>query len=233
MFRKRRQLGDDVLGDAVAEIFLVDIAGHVGERQHRDRGYRRRSCGSVALMLQSALITGDAECVHRSLDVLQRAFTHVMELDGQLVADVVANRAGYDDAAFWRDALQPGSDIHAVAVDVGSFEDHLPQVYSNAQDDAFGRGLVQIGLIELPLQFDRALNTVGRAGEFDQDAVAHQLEYPPTVLGDQRRKDVPPLFLEDREGAYLVHLHEAGIADDIRGQNRRESTLNALFDHAV
>ena len=31
-----RQRGDDVLGDAVGEIFLLGIARHVLERQHRD-----------------------------------------------------------------------------------------------------------------------------------------------------------------------------------------------------
>ena len=37
--RQRRHLaevGDDVLGDAVGEIFLLRVAAHVGERQHAD-----------------------------------------------------------------------------------------------------------------------------------------------------------------------------------------------------
>jgi hypothetical protein len=32
-----REIGDQVLGDTVAEIFLLGIAAHVDERQHRDR----------------------------------------------------------------------------------------------------------------------------------------------------------------------------------------------------
>ena len=35
--RDLRQIGDDVLGDAVAEIFLLRIAAHVDERKHADR----------------------------------------------------------------------------------------------------------------------------------------------------------------------------------------------------
>jgi hypothetical protein len=31
-------VGDDVFGDAVGEVFLLGIAAHVGERQHRERG---------------------------------------------------------------------------------------------------------------------------------------------------------------------------------------------------
>ena len=41
-----RQIGDDVLADAVGEIFLLGVARHVGERQHGDRlhGLRRLDC---------------------------------------------------------------------------------------------------------------------------------------------------------------------------------------------
>ena len=35
---KPRQCGNDVFGDAVAEIFLLGIARHIGEGQNRDRG---------------------------------------------------------------------------------------------------------------------------------------------------------------------------------------------------
>ena len=38
--RDLRQIGDDVLGDAVGEVFLLGIAAHVGERKHRDRRLR-------------------------------------------------------------------------------------------------------------------------------------------------------------------------------------------------
>ena len=43
--RDLRQVGDDVLADAVAEILLLGIAAHVGERQHADRD----SCAASAL----------------------------------------------------------------------------------------------------------------------------------------------------------------------------------------
>jgi hypothetical protein len=33
-----RERGDDVLDHAVGEVFLIGIAAHVGERQHRDGG---------------------------------------------------------------------------------------------------------------------------------------------------------------------------------------------------
>src|SRR5262249_58769266 len=33
-----RQVGDDVLGDAVEEVLLLGIARHVLKREHRDRG---------------------------------------------------------------------------------------------------------------------------------------------------------------------------------------------------
>ena len=52
--RHLRQVGDDVLGDAVAEIFLLGIAAHVDERQDADR--RAGGCGlcSAGLPLTGA-----------------------------------------------------------------------------------------------------------------------------------------------------------------------------------
>ena len=44
-----RQLRDDVVGDAVAEILLFGVAAHVGERQHGDRGFRCRRASRSAL----------------------------------------------------------------------------------------------------------------------------------------------------------------------------------------
>jgi hypothetical protein len=35
---KRKQLGDDVLGNAAAEIVLLRIAAEVGQGEHRDAG---------------------------------------------------------------------------------------------------------------------------------------------------------------------------------------------------
>jgi hypothetical protein len=44
--RDLREVGNQVFGDAVAEIFLLGIAAHVRERKHRNRGlaWHRRGC---------------------------------------------------------------------------------------------------------------------------------------------------------------------------------------------
>jgi hypothetical protein len=55
--RQLRQRGDDVLGNAVSEIFLLGIAAHVGERQHGDRragGLGRLSRGERGLVSRVA-----------------------------------------------------------------------------------------------------------------------------------------------------------------------------------
>ena len=43
-----RQIGDDVLADAVAEIFLLGVAAHVDERQDADRHARRARLRAAA-----------------------------------------------------------------------------------------------------------------------------------------------------------------------------------------
>ena len=54
-----RQAGDDVLDHAICEIFLLGIAAHVLERQHRDRGLvgeRERGAGSQAMVCAAAAL---------------------------------------------------------------------------------------------------------------------------------------------------------------------------------
>lgn len=51
-----RQLGDQVLNQSVGEIFLFDVAAHVGERQHR---YADR-CEAASPALMTAVVGGGA-----------------------------------------------------------------------------------------------------------------------------------------------------------------------------
>jgi hypothetical protein len=51
--RKPREVGDQVIGDTVAEIFLLRIPAEVGEREHRNRGLvgqSQRFCPSPAAL---------------------------------------------------------------------------------------------------------------------------------------------------------------------------------------
>src|ERR1700750_1230650 len=45
--RNVAQIGDDIFADSIAEIFLLGVATHVGERQYADGETAYLTCGSV------------------------------------------------------------------------------------------------------------------------------------------------------------------------------------------
>ena len=87
--------------------------------------------------------------------------------------------------------LQAGGDVDAVAVDVLALDDHVAEVDADAERDALGLGHVPLALGHALLDRDRAGDRVDDAGELDQRAVAHQLDDPALVLGDQRVDRAP------------------------------------------
>jgi hypothetical protein len=66
-----------------------------------------------------------------------------------------------------------------------------------------------------------ALDRRDNGWEFDKHPVAHGLEQPPAVRGDNRLSGLPPLTHETCR-AGLVLAHHARIADDIGGEDRGE-----------
>ena len=63
--------------------------------------------------------------------------------------------------------------------------------------------------------------------ELAQGAVAHELDDAPAVLGDERLDELPAVGLEAAEGALLVALHQARIADHVRGEDGGEPAVDA------
>src|SRR6516165_2775623 len=117
-FRQRR---DDVLGNAVDEIFLLGIATDIVKRKDGDRGpvgqrpwpWLRRDRRPVGrLGEQSAVDT------HRPDDILDLLLAHVLERYGELVAHLIAYDPADADAARFSQGLKARRDVNTVAEDV-------------------------------------------------------------------------------------------------------------------
>jgi len=79
-----------------------------------------------------------------------------------------------------------------------------------------GQGLVRHHAVRPESQHvERAACGIDHAAEFDQEAVADGLEDSPPVPGDGRIEEFAPELAERAEGALLIGLHEAAVADDI------------------
>ena len=83
------------------------------------------------------------------------------------------------------------------------------------------------------LQRNRAFDGVHGAGELHQNTVAHQLEDPAVMFGQDRLQNVSAASLQRGQRAGLVNLHQPAVADHIGGQNGGKATLDAFFGHGM
>ena len=223
-----RQLGDQVLRDAVAEIVLGGVPGQVGEGQHRHRRlvgcaprgrHRRLPMDRYASVL-------DAMRANRPGDVLQRQRPDILEHDRQLVADMLAHRLRHQHAAGLAKLLQPCGDVHPVAQDEFAVGHHVAEIDADPVLEApLGRHRLLLGGHHF-LQLDRAQDGVDHGAELDQEAVADDLHQPPVMGGDQRLDHLAAQLLQRGDGAGLVLLDQPRVADHICGHDRRQPALD-------
>ena len=78
------------------------------------------------------------------------------------------------------------------------------------------------------LDGDRAGDRVDHGRKLDDRPVAHQLDDPALVLGERADRSRSSRRLLDRgQRAGLVLLDQPRVADDVRGQDRRQPPLGA------
>ena len=152
-------------------------------------------------------------------DVFQVRLAEVDEIRLDPLAHVLVGGAGQAHAARLGDALEPRRDVDAVAQKVVAFDQHVAEMNADAIDDAPAFGEVGVALGHHALDRERAFGGRNDRGKFDEEGVAHRLEDPPAVRGDDRRRGLLPLEHRFRR-AGLVLAHHARIADDVGGEDR-------------
>jgi hypothetical protein len=156
-----------------------------------------------------------------------------IEAEGELVLDLVVHVAGEQDPARLGQSLQPRRDVDPIARDVALLVDDIADVDADTQADALGLGDLLLPLGHAALDRDRSGDGVDGAGELAEDAVAHELDDTPTVLGDERLDQLLAVSLEAVEGALLIALHETRVADHICRQNSGEPAVDAASGHSA
>ena len=76
------------------------------------------------------------------------------------------------DAAGRRFRLQPGRDVHAVAVEIVAIDDQVAEMQADPEHDGGVLGLVPVGLGHGLLELDGRAQRIHGAGELGQRAVA-------------------------------------------------------------
>src|SRR5438876_5676907 len=96
-----RQVSDDVLGDAVTEIFLFRVAAHIVEWKHGNRWSFQLFplCRHCVLRISSGgLVQRHAVIANWSLNVLEVLLAHVLESKIQSIAYMIAHGTGDHDS---------------------------------------------------------------------------------------------------------------------------------------
>src|SRR4029453_9015918 len=181
------QRRDDVLSDSVAEVLLLGITRHVGERQYGNRGLvRQRECGLSGWRRLADTRRSNPEDVARPRDVLELPLAQILEGQIQLVAHLIVHDLAYADPAGFGEAFEPCRNVDAIAVNIVAVDDDVAEVDAEAELDAMVRRHVRVASLHRVLDLDRALDGSDHAREFDQEAIASCLDDAAVVLGDLR-----------------------------------------------
>jgi hypothetical protein len=167
---------------------------------------------------------GELQAVHLdgSGDVLDVLRSQLLERVAELVDDLVAHDPADEDTARVGQRLQARGDVDAVAEDVVAVDDDVADVDADAKRDPIVDRNIRIAFRHAALDVDRAHDGIDHAWEFEQQAVAGRLDDPAAVFGDPGVDQRPQMQLERRQRPALVATHQAGEADDIGRDNRRQ-----------
>ena len=85
--------------------------------------------------------------------------------------------------------------------------------------------LAAVGFEHHLLEFDGCSQRVNCTGELDQSAITHQLDYAPAIPGHEWLETSNTMVLQSRNSTTLIPANQAGIADNVGGDDRRQFAL--------
>jgi hypothetical protein len=183
-----RQRRDDVLDDAVGEIFLLRVAAHVLERQDCNRRLfwqRQWRCrGQIQRHCWPFYGGPDIEYADRAGDVLDLLLAPVSKGEIELVAHLVTHHAADADPARLGQGFEPCGDIDAVTEDILAVDDDVAEVDPDPELDPLGIRRPGIPQDHLALHIDRAAHRIDDAGKLDEQPVAGRFDDAAAMLLD-------------------------------------------------
>jgi hypothetical protein len=162
---------------------------------------------------------------NRFAETLDLLFAERHVADRELRFHLVIGRPGNGDAARPGERLYPVRDIDAVAMDVLTFDDDVPEIDADPEFEPLTRGQGRIHFRLLLLRVDGTAQGVNDTVELDQQAVAHGLDQTAAVFCDLRLEYLLHVALEAEARSLLVDLAQAAITNDIGDEDCSEVTL--------
>src|SRR4029077_20855 len=133
---------------------------------------------------------------------------------------------GNGDAARLGNAFQACGDIHAVAVDVVTFNDDVTELPANTTLDASIQWHVRVSLLYSPLNFRSTRHGAHHTREFRQDPIASEFDDTSLMFCDLAVDELSPNALKRSERAGLVRAHQPAVSDDVGGENSSETAFH-------
>ena len=170
-----------------------------------------------------------AESLKWPFDVLQGQAAKIGKARLEPACDSLVNSARDQYASCRRLCFQSRCNVHAVAVEIISLDDHVAKMKTDAEYDSLRVGPSRVDVVHGLLELDRRRQGVDGAGELYERAVADQLDQPAAIPRDRWVEAPLSMLAQSRQCSTLVAPHEAGVADDVGSENRHQFAL--VMDH--
>jgi hypothetical protein len=137
--------------------------------------------GKAAIGLSHGCLALHPVHADRLRDVLDLLIAQIIETQRELVAYVIARRRRDTDRARLGESFEAGGDIDPVAEQVAAVNHDIADMHANAELHWLGGLLLHVHRRDRRLHRDRALDSIHRAGEISDNAVAGGVEDPTAV----------------------------------------------------
>jgi len=169
-----------------------------------------------------------SEDPHWPCDVLELPFACILEGDIELTPNLPVRILGETNATGLRNAFQPCGHVHAIAEDVATVENDVPDIDPNAELDPPFLRHVGIALGHAALDIDGTPDRVHYAAELSQQPISGVLDNPPTVLGYLGIDEGAQVVLELGVRALFVHAGQPAVSSHVCRQDGCEPSFYAL-----
>ena len=156
--------------------------------------------------------------MYRLGNVLQTVLTDVIEWNFDDLANLIVDGLRDTNSSSLGQLFEANSDVHAGAVKIVLFGDHIPEVNADAELhlSVLGDGIVT--LRNLVLDFDSAANGLNDAGELCDDAVPCAAEDVTAMRGD-RLLHHSTVHAQSSCGGFFIKLRKTAIPLHIGSEN--------------
>ena len=143
---------------------------------------------------------------------------------------VIAHAPRDADLAALDQALEPGSDVDAIAEDIALLDHDVADIDADPEAHPSPFRLTIVRAFKCSLDLDRAMNRVEHAREFGEHAVAGCVRDPASMPRDEV-VDKAATGGQRCHRRFFVAVHQAAIALDIRGKDCRQTSLKRRSLH--